>query len=188
LPACPWPGTGTCGYLSANAADAAVHHAVCHLPRSSTDLAIAASVLAANGAVPAAALAGLAFVAELGLDGHLRPVCCQQARVAAVVEGGMKTVVLAAGDAAEVPPGVRVIAAQALAEAASWLRAGSRETHQLTRALRSASGTYVSEIMISRPGRPGLADPELAGELHGLRRDLVVQPEGVLTYYLRKPR
>ena len=41
---------------------------------SGFDLAIAVAILAAAGAVPAAALAGKMFLAELGLDGRLRPV------------------------------------------------------------------------------------------------------------------
>jgi magnesium chelatase family protein len=41
---------------------------------SGADLAIAIAVLAADGSVPAQATAGVMFVAELGLDGQLRPV------------------------------------------------------------------------------------------------------------------
>ena len=41
---------------------------------SGFDLAIAVAILAAAEAVPASALAGKMFLAELGLDGRLRPV------------------------------------------------------------------------------------------------------------------
>ena len=100
--------------------------------RSSADLAIAVSVLAANGAVPAAALAGVVFLAELGLDGSLRPVPGVQPAVAAAAESGPGTVIVASGDAAEAAlmPGMRVIAAHTLAEVTEWLRsspAGLRE-------------------------------------------------------------
>jgi magnesium chelatase family protein len=46
------------------------------LPRHGTgfDLAIAIAVLTTAGTVPAAALDGCMFTAELGLDGSLRPV------------------------------------------------------------------------------------------------------------------
>ena len=50
------------------------------------DVALAVSVLAAAGDVPAAAVAGVVWLAELGLDGRLRPVrgtlpgCSQRAR------------------------------------------------------------------------------------------------------------
>ena len=60
--------------------------------RSSADLAIAVSVLAADGAVPAAALAGVMFLAELGLDGCLRPVPGVLPAITAAAEGGMDTV------------------------------------------------------------------------------------------------
>src|SRR5262249_56199501 len=41
---------------------------------SGFDLGIALSILAAAGAIPAAAIDGVAFLGELGLDGPLRPV------------------------------------------------------------------------------------------------------------------
>src|ERR1700760_3695928 len=41
---------------------------------SGFDLPIACALLAAAGGLPAAALAGLMFLGELGLDGQLRPV------------------------------------------------------------------------------------------------------------------
>jgi magnesium chelatase family protein len=42
---------------------------------SGFDLGIAVSVLAAAGTVPVAAIEGVTFLGELGLDGQLRPVC-----------------------------------------------------------------------------------------------------------------
>src|SRR5258708_13086944 len=41
---------------------------------SGFDLGIALSILAAAGAIPGAAIDGVAFLGELGLDGRLRPV------------------------------------------------------------------------------------------------------------------
>ena len=107
--------------------------------RSSADLAIAVGVLAAADAVPAAALAGVVFLAELGLDGALRPVPGVQPAVNAAAEGGMDTVVVAAGDAAQVP-GMCVIAVGSLMEVTAWLRSQRcgtigcrrRATHTLT--------------------------------------------------------
>jgi predicted ATPase with chaperone activity len=92
--------------------------------RSSADLAIAVSVLAADGAVPAAALAGVMFLAELGLDGSLRPVPGVQSAVVAAAHRGLYTVMVAAENAAEAAliPDVRVIAAHTLAEVIQWLR------------------------------------------------------------------
>jgi predicted ATPase with chaperone activity len=92
---------------------------------SSADLAIAVSILAASGAVPAAALAGVVFLAELGLDGCLRPVPDVPAAFTAAAEGGMHTVVVAAGDAAEAAvPGMRLVVADTLTEVITWLRHG----------------------------------------------------------------
>jgi magnesium chelatase family protein len=93
---------------------------------SSADLAIAASILAASGAVPAATLAGVVFCAELGLDGCLRPVPDVPAAITAAAEDGIHTVV-AAGDAADAAlvPGTRLVVAGTLAEVAAWLQIGS---------------------------------------------------------------
>src|SRR6202042_3059021 len=46
------------------------------LPKRGTgfDLAIAVAIMSAAGVAPAARLAGLAFLGELGLDGRVRPV------------------------------------------------------------------------------------------------------------------
>jgi Subunit ChlI of Mg-chelatase len=99
--------------------------------RSSADLAIAVSVLAADGTLPAAALAGVMFLAELGLDGSLRPVPGVQPAVNAAAEGGMTTVVVAAAGTAQAP-GICVIAAHTLTEVTGWLRSspagGTRQT------------------------------------------------------------
>ena len=92
---------------------------------SGFDLAIAVAILAAAEAVPASALAGKMFLAELGLDGRLRPV---PGVLPAVVAGacGAETVVVAAQNAEEAAlvPGVKVIGASSLAEVIIWLRGG----------------------------------------------------------------
>jgi hypothetical protein len=96
---------------------------VCLPERSCADLAIAVGVLAASGAVPAAGLAGVLFLAELGLDGALRPVPGVLPAITAAAKGGLDTAVVAAGNAAEAAlvPGTRVIAAQTLTEVIAWL-------------------------------------------------------------------
>jgi magnesium chelatase family protein len=92
---------------------------------SGFDLAIAVAILAAAEAVPASALAGKMFLAELGLDGRLRPV---PGVLPAVVAGarGAEIVVVAAQNAGEAAlvPGVRVIGANSLSEVIVWLRGG----------------------------------------------------------------
>jgi magnesium chelatase family protein len=92
---------------------------------SGFDLAIAVAILAAAEAVPASALAGKMFLAELGLDGRLRPVPGVLPAVVATV-GGAGTVVVAALNAEEAAlvPGVQVIGANSLAEVIVWLRGG----------------------------------------------------------------
>jgi magnesium chelatase family protein len=92
---------------------------------SGFDLAIAVAVLAAAEAVPATALAGKMFLAELGLDGRLRPVSGVLPAVLAA-RPGVDTVVVAASNAAEAAlvPGVQVIGAGSLLEVIVWLRGG----------------------------------------------------------------
>ena len=92
---------------------------------SAYDLAIAVAILAAAEAVPAAALAGKMFLAELGLDGRLRPVPGVLPAVVAA-EAGVDTVVVAVQNAAEAAlvPGVRVIGANNLLQVITWLRGG----------------------------------------------------------------
>jgi magnesium chelatase family protein len=92
---------------------------------SGFDLAIAVAILAAADALPLSSPAGVMFLAELGLDGRLRPVPGVLPAVVAA-ENAVDTVVVAAENAAEASlvPGVRVVAAASLAEVAMWLRGG----------------------------------------------------------------
>ncbi len=88
------------------------------------DLAIAVGVLTAAGKVPRAALDGVMFFGELGLDGRLRPVRGVLPAVAAAADAGFVKIMVAEQNAAEAAlvPGVRVIAANSLTGAADWLR------------------------------------------------------------------
>ena len=65
------------------------------------DLAIAIGVLAAAGKVSRAAVDGVMFFGELGLDGRLRPVRGVLPAVAAAVEAGFAKVMVAELNAAE---------------------------------------------------------------------------------------
>jgi magnesium chelatase family protein len=93
---------------------------------SGFDLAIAVAILAASEALPLSSPQGIMFLAELGLDGRLRPVPGVLPAVVAAAAGGLSTVVVAAENAAEahLVPRVRVAAAGCLAEVAMWLRGG----------------------------------------------------------------
>jgi magnesium chelatase family protein len=88
------------------------------------DLAIAIGILAAAAKVPRTAVEEVMFFGELGLDGQLRPVRGVLPAVAAAVDAGFGTVMVAEQNAAEAAlvPGVRVIAACSLTAAANWLR------------------------------------------------------------------
>ena len=96
---------------------------------SGFDLAIAIAILAAAGGLPLSSPAGKMFLAELGLDGRLRPVPGVLPAVVAA-EPSVDTVVVAAANLAEarLVPGVRVVAASSLAEVAIWLRGGPAPT------------------------------------------------------------
>jgi magnesium chelatase family protein len=96
---------------------------------SGFDLAIAVAVLAADDSLPLTAPAGKMFLAELGLDGRLRPVPGVLPAVVAA-EPGSDTVVVAAQNVAEAAlvPGVRVVGAATLAEVILWLRGGPPPT------------------------------------------------------------
>jgi magnesium chelatase family protein len=90
------------------------------------DLAIAVAVLAASEAVPAAAVADVVWLAELGLDGRLRPVRGVLPSVAVAREQGVRRVVVAPANGAEAAlvPGVDVRVAHDLGELVSWLADG----------------------------------------------------------------
>jgi magnesium chelatase family protein len=88
------------------------------------DLAMALGVLAAAGAVPRGAVAAVMFFGELGLDGRLRPVRGVLPAVAAAVQRGFGTVMVATENAAEAAlvPGIKVIAVGSLTAAVDWVR------------------------------------------------------------------
>jgi magnesium chelatase family protein len=89
------------------------------------DLAIAVGILTAAGKLPRAAVNGVIFFGELGLDGRLRPVRGVLPAVAAAAEDGkFDTVMVAEQNAHEAAlvPGIRVIAAASLTAATDWLR------------------------------------------------------------------
>ena len=90
---------------------------------SGFDLAIAVAVLTAAGTVPAAGH-GCVFVAELGLDGSLRPVPGILPALLAAAAAGYKQAVVAAQNAAEAVtvPGLAVIPCRRLREVLVWLR------------------------------------------------------------------
>ena len=103
------------------------------LPRHGTgfDLAIAIAVLTTAGAVPAAALDGCVFTAELGLDGSLRPVRGVLPALLAARRAGYTRAVVATANAAEavMVAGLTVVPCADLRTVLAWLR-GQPFPHQ----------------------------------------------------------
>jgi magnesium chelatase family protein len=91
---------------------------------SGFDIGIAVSILAAAGVVPPAAIEGVAFVGELGLDGRLRPVRGVLPATAAAAGAGFGRAVVALGNAEEAAlvPDLHVVGAPSLRALLAWLR------------------------------------------------------------------
>ncbi len=91
---------------------------------SGFDLPLACVVLAAAGALPPDALAGLVILGELGLDGRVRPVRGVLPAVLAAAAAGSSRIVVPAGNAAEAAlvPDMEVIAARSLRQVLALLR------------------------------------------------------------------
>ncbi len=91
---------------------------------SGFDVGITLSILAAAGAVPRAAIDGVVFLGELGLDGRLRPVRGVLPAVAAAARAGFGRAVVARANAEEAAlvPGLRVAGAADLTGLLAWLR------------------------------------------------------------------
>jgi magnesium chelatase family protein len=91
---------------------------------SGFDVGIAVAILSAAGSVPAAAIDGMAFLGELGLDGQLRPVRGVLPAVAAAAARGFRRVAVPSANEAEAAlvPGLWVLSAPTLPGLLGWLR------------------------------------------------------------------
>ncbi len=91
---------------------------------SGFDLGIAIAILSAADAIPTAALEGVAFLGELGLDGQIRPVRGVLPAMAAAAASGFRRVAVSHANAAEAAlvPGLRVLSAKSLRGLLGWLR------------------------------------------------------------------
>lgn len=89
---------------------------------SSFDLAIAMAALAAADLVSAVSVGRIVHLGELGLDGRLRPVDGVLPAVLAARRAGAETVMVPSDNAAEagLVPGIRIVPAASLREAAIW--------------------------------------------------------------------
>jgi magnesium chelatase family protein len=102
---------------------------------SGFDLGIAVSILAAAGALPAAAGREVVFLGELGLDGRVRPVPGVLPAMAAAVAAGFGKAAVAEANLAEAAlvPGLQVTGVGSLSALLGWLR-GERAPESLRRA------------------------------------------------------
>jgi magnesium chelatase family protein len=92
---------------------------------SAYDLAIAIAIMAANGDLPTLPERTM-FLAELSLDGRLRPVSGVLPAALAAADGEVTTIVVATANKAEASlmADLTVIAADNLARVTGWLRGG----------------------------------------------------------------
>jgi magnesium chelatase family protein len=156
---------------------------------SGFDAGIAVALLAAAGTVPPAAIGGLAFLAELGLDGDLRPVRGVLPAVAAAAAAGFSRVAVAEASAPEAAlvPGIQVLGAPTLRALLAWLRNSGRADAEpaagaaalvrifeggqfLATTAAGTRGAGDSEAGDGSPGGGALAGPGPAGESGGGRR------------------
>jgi magnesium chelatase family protein len=155
------------------------------------DLAVGVAVLAADGQVPRDAVGDAAWIAELGLDGRLRPVRGVLPAVLAARRAGIARVVVAAANAAEAAlvSDVDVRCAESLRDVVGWLTGQGAALSQVTTAppepaahggpdladvagqtaakraleIAAAGGHHVSMV-----GAPGAGKTMLAERLPGL--------------------
>ena len=95
---------------------------------SGFDVGIAVAILGAAGTVPAAAVDGVAFLGELGLDGQLRSVRGMLPAAAAAAASGFRRVAVPSANEAEAAlvPGLRVLSAATLRGLLGLRRPASR--------------------------------------------------------------
>ena len=128
---------------------------------SGFDLGIAVAILSAADAIPAAALEGVAFLGELGLDGQIRPVRGVLPAMAAAAASGFRRVAVPHANAAEAAlvPGLRVLSAKSLRGLLGWLRG-------------EAMGEEADPVQITEGGTEPSLTPLRTGRSTGCRLDL----------------
>jgi magnesium chelatase family protein len=144
---------------------------------SGFDLGIAVSILAAAGTVPVAAIEGVTFLGELGLDGQLRPVRGVLPAVAGAAAAGFRKVAVPEASAPEAAlvPGLTVVGAPVLGALLAWLR-GERGNGPPVTVTMSGEGAGVQPVRAGtrsvtspprpsgrRPSRPRSSGPRSSG-------------------------
>ncbi|HCU48659.1 MAG TPA: Mg chelatase-like protein, partial [Micromonosporaceae bacterium] len=94
---------------------------------SAFDMAIALAVLGGTGELPLAALSQVLVLGELGLDGSVRPIRGTLPMIATAAGMGIRRVIAPLANAAEAAlvPGMKVLAAERLAEVIGFVRGQS---------------------------------------------------------------
>jgi magnesium chelatase family protein len=160
-----WPGR----VITVNLAPAALRK-----EGTGFDVAIALTVLAASGQVPADRLAEHACIGELGLDGRVRPVAGTIAAAEGAVRAGLPRLLCAADSSHEAAlAGIEAVGVRHLAEAVGYLR-GEDEIAPAARAADQGRA----------PGLPDLAD--VRGQERG-RRALELAAAGTHNLLLAGP-
>ena len=147
---------------------------------SGFDVAIAAAILAADGALPGESLAGTVFLGELGLDGRIRAVPGVLPSVAAAAAAGFRRVVVPPQNAAEAAlvPSMQVVSAPTLGSLIEWLRDGGRARGGTagTGSARSPGRAGVVEVVESGAGLTPPSGGTAADEPMRDLADVVGQP------------
>ena len=123
---------------------------------SGFDLALAAAVLAAAGAVPAASVDRLVLLGELGLDGSVRGIRGVLPAVLAAVRAGHPQVVVpsANADEAALAEGIEVLPVTTLRELLAHLTGGERlSRHRRAPAPAPPPGPDLGDVMGQAAGR-----------------------------------
>lgn len=129
------------------------------LPKHGTgfDLAIAISVLAADGVLPLAPLAGTVVLGELGLDGQVRPVRGVLPAVLAAARSGVSRVVVPYDCLREagLVPDVRVVGVETLRQLVDFLRGQGplNDVPAEPTQAAAATGTDLGEVVGQEHGR-----------------------------------
>jgi magnesium chelatase family protein len=147
---------------------------------SGFDVAIAAAILAADGALPGESLAGTVFLGELGLDGRIRAVPGVLPSVVAAAGAGFRRVVVPPQNAAEAAlvPSMQVVSAPTLGSLIEWLRDGGRARGGTagTGSARSPGRAGVVEVVESGAGLTPPSGGTAADEPMRDLADVVGQP------------
>ncbi len=133
------------------------------------DLPIALGLLIASGQLEPTQLEGIWSVAELGLDGHLRPVRGMLALALAAQRAGAKALLVPSANGAEAAlvEGLEVWAAADLSEALAWLRDPAAAAAERAKPRQHAQAVDRARSTTRQEGPGDLA--EVRGQPHGRR-------------------